>query len=697
MPDPAAQAEIITLLRDDPWQAHTFLFKHRHQIDGKVIAPAEFHEELVADFWSDDRYTVRMAFRGSGKSTLGEEDIALAACFVQYHNIVIIGASETRAAERLAAVSYELMHNELLLEVFGEQKSDRWTQTRIVTKRQVCVQAIGRDQDIRGIKFLDYRPDLVFVDDFEDKDLVSSPEGRAKTLRWFLAELLPACAPNRRIRVRATPMDAESVPMRLWKESRWPTRTYPIEYKDETGARIASWPALYPLQWIDRERRNYESVGELGIWEREFMCEAISMSDSPFRAETMRIVPREKTWQACYAMIDPARTVNRNSASTGWAVWSWTANRLIVWAAGAEMLLPDEIIELGFNLAARFDPVWLGVEADGLEQFLLQPFRHEMAKKGESIPFKAIRAPRGKLDFIRGLQPFFAAGEVEFAQDLPALKEQLLNFPRGRIDAPNALAYALQMRPGLAVYESFSPEIHAVSSPEIRRAAPLYIAANATGAITTAVLVQAYDGKLLILADWVIEGQPAEAAAKIASEAALFADSTTQVRVRAERGAWHEMLKNAVPDRLVTRRRDTIWSLAPHHADKFNNVGLLPAVRAIPAETRLAGLPVRGRQYLSDILGKSVRGLPAVEIGHDARWTLRALSGGYARAVSHGRIAEEPEVGPYRTLMEGLESFCALLHGGLAESDDEADNATNWATDRHGNRYRSVMPERRAG
>ena len=56
------------------------------------------------------------------------------------------------------------------------------------------------------------------------------------------------------------------------------------------------------------------------------------------------------------------------------------------------------------------------------------------------------------------MQPFFAAREVEFAQPLPALTEQLLNYPTGKIDAPNALAYALQMRPGLPVLDGFGAE-----------------------------------------------------------------------------------------------------------------------------------------------------------------------------------------------------------------------------------------------
>jgi len=56
-------------------------------------------------------------------------------------------------------------------------------------------------------------------------------------------------------------------------------------------------------------------------------------------------------------MIDPARIVRRTSATTGWAVWSWVRNRLIVWEAGATQLMPDEIVDLVFRLNRNYAPV----------------------------------------------------------------------------------------------------------------------------------------------------------------------------------------------------------------------------------------------------------------------------------------------------------------------------------------------------
>lgn len=686
-------AETISRLSADKWLAHQIIFRHRHQHGGHPIEPAPFHREMVVDFWSDDRYSILLAFRGSGKSTIGEEDIALAAVLRRYHNILIIGASEARAAERLASVTFELRHNVYLTDHFGDQIGVVDRQTKLVTTHNVCIQALGRDQDIRGIKYLDYRPDFVFVDDFEDKDNVLTPEGRVKTMRWFLAELLQACDPNRKVRIRATPMNEDAVPLRLAREAGWPSRTFPIEYIDEGGHRQASWPAAFPLGWIDRERRTYERLGELGVWDREMMCKAVSDADQVFKKEMIRVEPRVRLWQACYAMIDPARTVHQRSATTGWAVWSWLGNRLVVWGADAQLLLPDEIVALGFDIVERFDPVWLGVEQDGLEQFLLQPFRHEMVRRGTYLPLRGVRAPRGKLDFIRGLQPFFAHREAEFAQPLPALTEQLLNFPTGRIDAPNALAYALTMRPGLPIYDNFTAE-HVAAEAEYAAGRPLFLAANATRAMTSAVLLQVHDGSLTVLADWVAEGSPAELVHSIYAEASLFADTQRFGMAVPRPRAWDEMLKITGPS-PISLRSPPVWVVPPVHGERYSNVGLAQAVRALPAEIRFGGAEAQGALHLHDLLGRNSRGLPVVEVAGTAKWTLRALAGGYTRALVRGRLQDFAEEGPYRLLMEGLESFLAIMRAGLAETNETEDMEQQYATDRFGQRYKTAMPQSR--
>jgi hypothetical protein len=655
---PVTREELIAWYQIHRWEQHQTLFPHRH-----AQKPALFHQELVELFWSDARRLGVFAFRGSAKSTIAEEFVTLGSAELAFRNCVFVGASEGRASERIAAVARELERNEELIQLYGEQVGSVWTQTKLVTRNSVCIQALGKDQDIRGLKFLDWRPDLVIVDDFEDRDNVATPEGRRKTFTWFRADLLPACQPICKIRVLSTPLDPDSVPMRLTKLPGWSWHTYPIvRLHTQTGEEEATWPDLFPLEWTLREREEYHAAGQAAVWAREYMCEAVSVADQIFRPEMLQVAPTERTWQATYAMIDPARTVRSGSATTGWAVWSWERRRLIVWDAGAAHLMPDQIVSLAFRLAREFNPIEVGIEEDGLNEWLSQPMRHEQARRGEVVPYRAVKAPRGKLDFIRGLQPFFAAGEVIFAKELPELRSQLLGFPTGHIDAPNALAYALLMRPGRLIYDTFKPEAHvAAIDPEWGK--PCWLAANADGTFTSCALVQNLDGQAVVLGDWISEGRPDEALRGIAQEASLAAQGAR-------------------------------WTLtAPEqHWKPYDTIGLVAAARALGLEVRPGGSLEAGRQALQRELSRSGPRGPGFRASSEARWTLNALAGGYSRPLDDGVVAAQASPGRYAVLMEGIEALAGLYAFSQDDEDDDQVARPNFAFDTQGRRYLSAAP-----
>jgi hypothetical protein len=649
--------ELIVWFQDHRWDQHRAFFAHRH-----VRAPSAFHEELVNLFWSNVRRMGVFAFRGSAKSTIAEEFVTLGAAELAFRNCVFVGASEGRAAERIAAVARELERNEELLQLYGEQVGQIWTQTKLVTRNSVCIQALGKDQDIRGIKFLDWRPDLVIVDDFEDRDNVATPEGRRKTFTWFRADLLPACQPTCKIRVLSTPLDPESVPMRLTKLPGWTWHTYPIvRLHPQTGEEEATWPDLFPVEWIERERDEYHAAGQAAVWAREFMCEAVSTADQIFRTEMLQVVPTERTWQAVYAMIDPARSVRVGSATTGWAVWSWERRRLIVWDADAAHLLPDAIVNLAFRIAREFNPIEVGIEEDGLNEWLSQPMRHEQARRGQVVPYRAVKAPRGKLDFIRGLQPFFANSEVVFARELPELRAQLLGFPTGRIDAPNALAYSLLMRPGRLVYDEFKPEAH-VRPADPAWGHPCWLAANADGRFVSCALVQHLNDQIVVLGDWVCEGRPEEVLLGMVREASLLAEGA----------------------RLTLTAGDPHWQ-------PYDTIGLVPTARALGLDTRPAGRSEAGRTALHRALARQTPQGPAFVASPLAQWTLNALAGGFSRPLIDGIAAAEPIAGRYKTLIEGIEAL-AGLYSFASQNDDDRVAHPNWSFDPQGRRYLSAGP-----
>lgn len=656
--------ELFLAFARDRRLAHEVLFKHRH-----LDPSPPFHFEIIEDFHSPAPFVVDEAFRGASKSTRAEEVIALRAGFREFRNAIVVGSSEARAMERLRAVKHEIETNEAFQSVFGNLVGPVWTEHKVELANGVLIQAFGRGQSLRGAKHLDQRPDFCLIDDLEDEDTIATPEARMKSLRWLYKTLLPALDKNCRVRFIGNRLHPEAVIVQVAKDPAWLHRSYPIMYRGDGGLSLPglppgewlpTWPERFPLDWIAAKRDEYARLGILRDFNQEYMCEAEAEEEKPFRPEMIRVEPRLRTWEATWAMVDPARTVKASSASTGLVVFSWLSNRLVVWEGLASMLMPDAIISEMFRIDSEYRPVVIGVEEDGLNEFILQPLRHEQVRRGHPLPIRAMRAPKGKLDFIRSLQPFFNAGEVEFAKDLPDLKQQLLSFPTGRIDAPNALAYALKLRPGSPIYEDFT-RANVVEDLQPLPGRPLWLALNATGGYVTAALLQ-YGDQLRVLADWVEEGDPGQAAPHIVSLASLEASRP---------------LRHVAP---------------PQHFERYTNVGLQQAIARLPAELRRGADPSEGREEIRSLLRRQVKGLPAVMVSHNARWTLNGFAGGYARAVTNGGIiADHASDGLYKTLMEGIESFGGLLR--LGASDDERQDVS-YAVSRDGRRYVSAMPGR---
>lgn len=602
-----------------------------------------------------------MAFRGGSKSTIAEESIIIGALFEEFKNCIIVGSSEKRAVERLRAIKHELISNPHIEGLFGSVQGATWNEERIELSNGVVLQAIGRGQSLRGVKHLDRRPDYCLVDDFEDEETVSTEWARDKTMIWFNNVLMPAMdMTNFRIRVIGTPLHPESVLMKLSREPDWITKIYPVEYIDEMGAKASTWPDRFPLEKIAEIRDSSQRLGQLTQFMQEYMCQAENPESKPFKVEMIRVEGVVRTWQAIYAMIDPARTVNQKSSHTGSVVWSWINNRLVVWEAWGKFLMPDEIIQEMFRINEQYRPVILGIEKDGLEEFLMQPLRQEMVKRGISLPISGEKAPRdkSKLDFIRGLQPFFTAREVIFAKHLPDLESQLLNFPTGRMDVPNALAYALRMRPGRPVYEDFS-HVNIMESLKPYGDSPLWLILHGDRSSLTGVLAQYGNSSLRILWDKVMEGEPAERAKDMIEAGQML----------------YPGIKLIVP---------------PLHSDQWRNIGLKQAIQRMNREVAKGGEYDRGRETIRKLLKESVQGFPAMRISTDARWTLNALAGGYARKINPDMsLSLDPQDGPYRLIMESVESLMANVSSIDRQQDD---SNVNYSYTKDGRRYRSALP-----
>jgi hypothetical protein len=657
-----AKEDLIKLIADDPRTGHELLFEHRHPNE-----TPDFHGEII-DVWHDHtkkRVSIQ-AFRGGAKSTVGcEEATIIMALLGVFKNGLIIGEKYDRAVERLDAIKYEIENNEVIHDIFGDCKGKIWKEGKIELTNGTVMQAVGRGQSMRGSKHRDQRPDYCVGDDIEDMDSVRTEEAKKATLAWFMSVVMPALDKNNHlIRIVGTPLETNSLMETLVDDSGWEGLRFPIESIDQDGNAVPTWPDRFPLEDIEKIKKDFERLGLLLEFGREYMCEARSGETRVFTEEMMLVQPKIRKWEAVYAMFDPARTVNKDTSDhSGMAVWSWIGHELRVWEASGHFWTPDKLIEAMFDINERYNPVAIGVEETGLNEWVMQPIRQEMIKRGDLLPIRPMKAPRGKLDFIRSLQPFYAAGEVIMNQECPDLKNQLLNFPVGRDDVPNALAFSLKMRPGLPVYEDFTNDHVSVEYMPTRN--KFSVAVNYEGGVLTGVLYQRGRNGFVVVDNIILEGDPQQRIKDLLEYSYHVAGSAGNLNV------------------LVH----------PAHFDRYSTSGLIGALRKSGTDPKKSGDIMKCRNYLVEQLRSRRNGRTTFKVCEDARCVLNAFIGGYSFEYKKGSkgLLDRANEGMYRTLMEGFE--CALgLHQGIMV--DEEDNYNYSIDKRTGKRYLSTRPSR---
>ncbi len=231
---------------DFPWFCRHYLREYFHS------EPAPFHRELAELIETRER-VVCAAPREHAKSTVVSFAKALhSICYGLARFIVLIRESEDVAKQAVDDLRQELEQNERILEDFGDLIGRRkWTAAEFITANDVKVLGRGRGSPVRGLRFKQWRPDLVIVDDIEDDELVDSRAQRDKLERWLRRAVLGMIGPGGRFFMIGTVLHHDSVLVRFLKQTDvFTTRVWRAIGED--GRPL--WPARWPLRRLEAKR-----------------------------------------------------------------------------------------------------------------------------------------------------------------------------------------------------------------------------------------------------------------------------------------------------------------------------------------------------------------------------------------------------------------------------------------------------------
>jgi hypothetical protein len=288
-----------------------------------------------------------------------------------------------------------------------------------------------------------------------------------------------------------------------------------------------------------------------------------------------------------------------------------------------------------------------------------------MLQYGVSLKIKTLTAPqdRDKSQFIMGLQSFFIAGDIILVGGRaahPQLVSQILNFPSGKKDVLNALAYVNRVFSGFPIYGDFSAD-NISHGTELSRSARLLLVCNTSQSVTTAMLCSIDGQYITVLADWISPLLAIDAIPDIA-----------------------RLVRAVYPGRNIT-------SWVP--ADVFDQVGRNPLVSALKSEgwkPNRAEYSVMSRGALSPMIRTSMRGRRLLMVDENATETLQAMQMGYNFPTRMtGERTGDPEHNAAKTLIEALET----LTSAITKEDNSVTFKTN-AQNALGTPYRSALPRK---
>jgi hypothetical protein len=116
--------------------------------------------------------------------------------------------------------------------------------------------------------------------------------------------------------------------------------------------------------------------------------------------------------------------------------------------------------------------------------------------------------------------------------------------------------------------------------------------------------------------------------------------------------SWRNLVRTA----RVTGGGSVAAHAKPDHFGRYDAIGLAVAARAAGQPLMKGGDVVNGREKLRGMMRTTLGAEPVFQVSRKAEWTLRAMSGGYAREADKS----DATPGAYRLIGESLESFASF-------------------------------------
>lgn len=461
------------------------------QMTAKTFFPERFtlpfsenvHKKICDKLDNDSQKVAIAAPRGWGKTSISALAYLGRKILFRYTGFICyINKSHDAASLQTENLRRELVTNRTVKAFFGDIKQREVNSSEfdeVFSKKawvayDTLVWPRGAGQQVRGVLFRNDRPGVILVDDLEDPERIENEDYRNQLYSWLYADVLkavPRVGPESKkwkIVYIDTLKHEDSVMQRLLDSDEWDSIR--LEACDDDFKSTA--PDFMSDSDIATEWQQHIDAGQTDVFFRELRNLPISTKDAAFQQSYFKYynLPPERTSRECdlktfdvdiqndrnietVILLDPAKTVKIHSAESaiiGVGI-DLASAKLYIRDIISEKMYPDEIYDAMFGMGSRLGAKVLGIEETSLSEFIRQPIKNEMFRRGTFFELVWLSARGGmkKELRIRELVPYYRGGYIYHnasCVNTRKLEQQLLMFPRSKLwDIMDCEAYIIEM------------------------------------------------------------------------------------------------------------------------------------------------------------------------------------------------------------------------------------------------------------
>ncbi len=419
-----------------------------------------FHREIFDCIIDDNVKRLLIAApRGSAKSTIMTFLLPVWRVAFKRSNedlfIVIISESQAQSINFLRRIMFHFENSRSFRSIFGDfgpNTAKKWSSADVVFKNGARIIAVGTGQRVRGFIEGDTRPNLIIVDDYESELNAGSAEMRAKNRKWITEAVIPSLSDDGRITLIGTVISEDCFLCWAKESPAWRVLWYKIIDEEEL-----LWPEKFPLSRVKQIKEEFKSVGNLNGFYQEYMNEAQSPEEAPFKPEFIKLHHYDYkviNGQPClyrqidedeesvipvtlYAGVDPASSLSKRADFFVIAVVAMDAEGSVyIVDIFKKRIEPAKQPRAIIDMYKKYKPRWMKIETVAYQEALRSAVRDIMFNENLYIPGleKGVKPRNPKSERLLSLVPLLARGKFFFRDEDIETQGEFLSYPKGKHD-----------------------------------------------------------------------------------------------------------------------------------------------------------------------------------------------------------------------------------------------------------------------